>query len=102
VFFVDNVLFRRTYMFGFGSKESTAKVPTKFSMPIKRKRADGGDLEFNVMVSGFFFGSKGKPGFTISSASVDGLPNMTLNATEIAEIEKYAVNIQYKKLFGTA
>jgi hypothetical protein len=87
-------------MFGFGNKESTAKVPTRFSMPIKRKRADGGDLELNVMVSGYFVGSKGKPAFTISSASVDGLPNMTLNATEIAEIEKYALNIQYKKLFG--
>jgi len=87
-------------MFGFGNKETTAKVPTKFTTPIKRKRADGGDLDPNVMVPGYFIGSKGKPAFTISSASVDGLPNMTLTATEIVEIEQYAVNIQYKKLFG--
>jgi hypothetical protein len=87
-------------MFGFGKKESSAQLPTNFTMPLKRKRADGGVLELNVMVKGYFSGSKGKPTFTVSSASVDGLPNMTLDATEIAEIEKYAVNIQYKKLFG--
>jgi hypothetical protein len=87
-------------MFGFGKQESSATIPTKFPMPIKRRRADGGVVEFNVQVSGYFFGSKGKPGFTITSVSADGLPNMALVPTEIAEIEKYAVNVQYKKLFG--
>ena len=90
-------------MFGFGKKEPTATISTKFTAPIERKRADGGILKFDVQVSGYFVGSGGKPAFTITSISANGIPNMdvsSFNPSEITEIEKYALNIQYKKLIG--
>jgi|WetSurMetagenome_2_1015567.scaffolds.fasta_scaffold836343_2 hypothetical protein len=87
-------------MFGFGKQEPSAKLPARFNMPLKRKRPDGGQLELNVVVSGEFTGSGGRPVFTIKKASVDGLPDLVLLPVERAEIEKYAVEIQYKKLLG--
>jgi hypothetical protein len=87
-------------MFGFGKQDQSAKLPARFNMPLKRKRPDGGILELNVLVAGNFVGSGGKPVFVITRASVDGLPDLKLLSTEIAEIEKYAVEIHYKKLFG--
>ena len=55
------------------------------------------------MVSGYFAGTGGKPSFTITSISANRIPNMDLksfNPSEIAEIEKHAINVEYKKLIG--
>ncbi len=92
-------------MFGFGKNKSTAKIPASFTAPIERKRADGETLKFDVHVSGYFAGSGGKPAFTITSIATNGVPNMDLsgfNPSEIAELKKYALNVEYKKLIGQA
>lgn len=88
-------------MFGFGKKEPSAKLPVKFTIPIDRKKADGSTLEFKVQVSGYFAGSGGKPTFTITGMSANGIPNMDMasfNPSELAAIEKHALNVEYKKL----
>ena len=90
-------------MFGFGKKEPAGKIPTQFSFPIKRKKADGSILQFDAMISGYFSGTGGKAAFTVTSVSANRIPNMDLksfDSSEIAEIEKYAINVQYKKLIG--
>jgi hypothetical protein len=89
-------------MFGFGKKESTAKLRTQFMIPLQRKRADGTLFEFKVQVTGYFVGAGGKPAFTIGSVSADGT-NIELSSfsqSEIADITKYALNVQYKKMIG--
>ena len=92
-------------MFGFGKNEPTAKLPVKFSVPVERKKADGGLLKFDVQVSGYFAGSGGKPTFTITGMSSKGIPNMetsTFSSSELAAIEKHALNVEYKKLVQRA
>ena len=90
-------------MFGFGKKEPSAKIPTQFYCPIQRKKADGGILEFHAMVSGYFAGLRGKPTFAVTSITVDCIPNINVSgfkSSEIATIEKYAVDVEYKRLVG--
>lgn len=90
-------------MFGFGKKASLGKIPTQFSIPISRKKADGGVLQFDALVSGYFVGTGGKAAFTITSISANRIPNMDIesfNPSEIAEIQKHALEVEYKKLIG--
>ena len=90
-------------MFGFGKREPSGKIPAQFSIPIVRKKADGGTLQFDARVSGYFVGTGGKAAFTITSISADRIPNMDIKsftAAEIAEIEHHAVSVEYKKLIG--
>jgi hypothetical protein len=90
-------------MLGFGKKESAAKLPAQFTIPIERKKADGSPLTFDIKVSGFFEGAGGKPSFTVTAISANGIPNIDMKGfspAELSQIEKYAVDIHYKKMLG--
>jgi len=91
-------------MFGFGKKQEFSKLPTKFEMPLERRVGDGRNIQFNIRVSGSFLGKGGKPTFSISAVEIDGAPNTdlsTFSSAEIAQIERYAIDVQYKKLLGS-
>lgn len=90
-------------MFGFGKKEEMSKLPTKFEMPLDRKVGDGRIVQFKARISGFFYGKSGKPAFSVTSIMIDGMPNgdpSGFTSSEISQIEKHAMEIQYKKIVG--
>ncbi len=90
-------------MFGFGKSEPGGRIPTQFPMQITRKTATGGLLQFNAFVSGYFVGKGSKAAFSITTIAADRMPDIDIKSfspSEIAEIERYATRVEYKKLIG--
>ncbi len=90
-------------MFGFGNRESAGRIATQFSIPITRKVATGGTLQFVAQISGYFLGRGSKVAFVVSSIAAERIPHMDLSSfspSEISEIERHAITVEYKKLIG--
>ncbi|MFN0158379.1 MAG: hypothetical protein ACKVRP_09955 [Bacteroidota bacterium] len=80
-----------------------SKLPTKFEMPLDRIVGDGRVVQFKARIGGFFFGKGGKPAFSVTSVAIDGMPSADPNSfssKEITQIEKHALEVEYKKIVG--
>jgi hypothetical protein len=78
------------------------RLPREFEVKIERKTPTT-VVQFDAKVKGYFVGSGGNPNFVAEEIYVNGLPNMNIRQffpKELKELKKYALSIEYPKMFG--